>query len=102
MARIAEPLPVAEPEARDRAARDATEARHLQAIIRPLAQGRTVLDLAEVVAFVPRRVEEPAARHDACGPEAPGDRRRRSGRAAAPADPGAAGRPGGADEEPAR
>ncbi len=40
-------------EARYHASSDATEARHLQAI-RLLAQGRTVLDVAEALAFVPR------------------------------------------------
>ena len=55
MARIVGHLPVAELEARYRAARDATEARHFQAIWL-LAQGRTVLEVAEVLAFVPRWV----------------------------------------------
>src|SRR3712207_1076799 len=81
MARIVEHLPVEELEARYRAARDATEARHLQAI-RLLAQGRTVLEVAEVLAFVPRWVEQPAQRYNASGPEALGDRRRRNGRGA--------------------
>jgi transposase len=58
-----------------------TEARHLQAI-RLLAQGRTVLEVAEVLAFVPRWVERLATRCNACGPGALGDRRRRNGRAA--------------------
>ena len=81
MARIAEHLPVEELEARYRAARDATEARHFQAIWL-LAQGRTFLEVAEVLAFVPRWVEELAARYNALGPEALGDRRRRNGRTA--------------------
>lgn len=81
MARIVEHLPVAELEARYRAARDVTEARHFQAIWL-LAQGRTVLEVAEVLAFVPRWVEQLAARYNAFGPEALGDRRRRNGRAA--------------------
>jgi transposase len=38
--------------------------------------------VAEVLAFVPRWVEELAARYNAFGPEALGDRRRRNGRAA--------------------
>ncbi len=79
MARIVEHLPVAELEARYRAARDATEARHFQAIWL-LAQGRTFLEVAEVLAFVPRWVEELAARYNAFGPEALGDQRRRNGR----------------------
>src|ERR687894_685966 len=81
MARIVGRLPVAELEARYRAAREASEARHLQAIRLP-ARGRTLLGVAEVLAFAPRRVEELAARYDACGPAALGDRRRRNGRVA--------------------
>ena len=81
MARIVEHLPVADLEARYRAAQDVTEARHLQAIWL-LAQGRTVLEVAEVLAFVPRWVEQLAARYNASGPGALGDRRRRNGRAA--------------------
>ena len=81
MARIVEHLPVEELEARYRAARDVTEARHFQAIWL-LAQGRTFLEVAEVLAFVPRWVERLAARYNAFGPEALGDRRRRNGRTA--------------------
>ena len=81
MARIVEHLSVGELGARYRAARDATEARHFQAIWL-LAQGRTFLEVAEVLAFVPRWVEELAARYNAIGPEALGDQRRRNGRAA--------------------
>ena len=81
MARIVEHLPVEELEARYRAARDVTEARHFQAIWL-LAQGRTFLEVAEVLAFVPRWVEELAARYNALGPDALGDRRRRNGRTA--------------------
>ena len=81
MARIVGHLSVAELEARYRAARDVTEARHAQAIWL-LASGRTVLEVAEVLAFAPRRVTRPAARYNACGPAALGDRRRRNGKAA--------------------
>ena len=81
MARIVDHLPLAELEARYRAARDVTEARHTQAIWL-LARGRTFLEVAQVLAFAPRRVEELAARYNAHGPEALGDRRRRNGRAA--------------------
>ena len=80
MARIIGHLSIEELEARYRAARDVTEARHVQAIWL-LAQGRTVLEVAEVLAFAPRWVEELAARYDAHGPAALGDRRRRNGRA---------------------
>src|SRR3712207_3708917 len=81
MARIVGHLSVAELEARYRAARDATEARHYQAIWL-LAQGRTFVEAAEVLAFVPRWLEELAARYNAFGPSALGDQRRRNGRAA--------------------
>ena len=81
MARIVDHLPVEELEARYRASQDATEARHLQAIWL-LARGRTVLEVAEVLAFVPRWVEQLAARYNASGSEALGDQRRRNGRPA--------------------
>jgi transposase len=78
---VADHLGTEELAARYRAARDATEARHYQAIWL-LAQGRTVLEVAEVLAFVPRWVEELAARYNTVGPEALGDQRRRNGRTA--------------------
>ncbi|CAA9233158.1 MAG: hypothetical protein AVDCRST_MAG04-1227 [uncultured Acetobacteraceae bacterium] len=81
MARIVEHLSVEELGARYRGAQDATEARHTQAIWL-LAQGRDVLDVAGVLAFAPRWVEELAARYNARGPEALGDQRRRNGRVA--------------------
>ena len=81
MARIVDHLPLEALEARYRAARDATEARHTQAIWL-LAQGRTFVEVAEVMAFVPRWVEELAARYNALGPAALGDQRRQNGRAA--------------------
>jgi hypothetical protein len=81
MARIVEHVPVVELGRRYRAARDVTEARHLQAIWL-LAQGRTTLEVADdVLAFTPRWVEELAARYNAHGPAALGDQRRRNGRA---------------------
>jgi hypothetical protein len=79
MARIVDHLPLEALEARYRAARDVTEARHTQAIWL-LAQGRTFVDVAEVLAFVPRWVEELA--------EWPGGE---------PADQRCAGRPDRAD-----
>jgi transposase len=81
MARIVDHLPLEALEARYRAARDATEARHTQAIWL-LAQGRTFLEVGEVLAFAPRWVEELAARYNALGPTALGDQRRRNGRTA--------------------
>src|SRR3954469_1051979 len=81
MARIVDHLPLEELEARYRAARDVTEARHTQAIWL-LAQGRTFVEVAEVLAFVPRWVEELAARYNALRPAPLGDKRRKNGRAA--------------------
>jgi transposase len=81
MAHIVEHLSLEELEARYRGSQDATEARHLQTIWL-LAQGRTVLEVAEVLAFVPRWVEQLAARYNAGGAEALGDQRRRNGRTA--------------------
>lgn len=63
MARIVDHLSVEQLEARYRAARDVTEARHTRAIWL-LAQGRTFLEVAEVLAFAPRWVEELAARYN--------------------------------------
>ena len=81
MARIVEHLSVAELEERYRVARDVAEARHTQAIWL-LARGRGLLDVAGVLAFAPRWVEELAARYNAHGPDALGDQRRHNGRAA--------------------
>jgi transposase len=81
VAHIIEHLSLRQLEARYRASHDATEARHLQAIWL-LARGRTVLEVAEVLAFVPRWVEQLAARYNASGPGALGDQRRRNGRRA--------------------
>jgi transposase len=81
MARIVGHLPMAQLEARYRAARDATEARHYQAIWL-LAQGRTIVDVAAVLGFVPRWVEQLARRYNAQGPAALGDQRRQNGRSA--------------------
>src|SRR5918997_1300337 len=58
MARIVDHLPVEELEARYRASHDATQARHLQAIWL-LAQGRTVLEAAEVLASLTERLKRP-------------------------------------------
>ena len=60
MARIVEHMSVEELGAHYRGARDATEARHTQAIWL-LAQGRGVLEVADVLAFAPRWVEQLAA-----------------------------------------
>ena len=81
MAHIVEHVPVEELGRRYRAAQDVTEARHTQAVWL-LAQGRAVLDVAGVLAFAPRWVEQLAARYNAHGPGVLGDQRRRNGRAA--------------------
>ena len=102
MARIVEHLPVEELEARYRAARDVTEARHARAIWL-LAQGRTVLEVAAVLAFAPRWVTRLAQRYNACGPAALGDRRAAAERPGGePADRGWAGRLGRAGAPAAR
>ena len=69
MARIVEPLSIAELEARYRADRGVIEARHYQAIWL-MTQGRTFFEVAEVLALVPRWVERLAARYNASGPGA--------------------------------
>jgi transposase len=79
MARVTAHLSVAELEARFRAARDATEARHVQAIWL-LAQGRTIAEVSSVLAFVPRWVEALLQRYNARGPAVLGDLRRHNGR----------------------
>ncbi|MBV9777803.1 MAG: helix-turn-helix domain-containing protein, partial [Acetobacteraceae bacterium] len=81
MTRIVEHLSIEALGRRYRAAQDVTEARHTQAVWL-LAQGRTVLDVAGVMAFAPRWVEQLAARYNAHGPDVLGDQRRRNGRAA--------------------
>ncbi len=57
---------------------DATAARHYQTIWH-LAQGRTILQTAELTGFVPRWIEELLARYNAFGPSSLGDLRRRNG-----------------------
>ncbi len=79
MARIVQHLSLEDPQASVRSAADATQARHVQAIWL-LAQGHSVCDVADWLAFVPRRVEQPAARYNARGPQALGDQRRHNGR----------------------
>lgn len=81
MARIKPHLSVAELETRFRAAKHATEARHYQTIWL-LAQGHTIVEVARLLAFASRWVEELAQRYNAAGPSALGDQRRHNGRAA--------------------
>jgi len=80
MATIVGHLSIAQLEQRVRAARDAVEAKHFQAI-RLLAQGRTFVEVADILAFVPRWVEELAQRYNRHGPAALGNQRRNNGRA---------------------
>jgi Winged helix-turn helix len=99
MARIVGHLPVEELETRYRAARDATAARHYQAIWL-LAQGRTILEVAEVLAFVPRWVTRLAARYNARGPAAPRPRGPAAPRPRGPAAPRRSAMGGGATARP--
>jgi transposase len=79
MATIVGHLSIAQLEQRVRAAADAVEAKHFQAI-RLLAQGRTFVEVADILAFVPRWVEELAQRYNRHGPAALGNQRRNNGR----------------------
>jgi len=81
MATIVGHLRIEELEDRYRSASDITERRHYQAIWL-LARGRTFVEVADVLGFVPRWVEELAQRYNAQGPAALGDQRRKNGRAA--------------------
>src|SRR5271166_3507643 len=74
-------LSVDELEQRYVACRDATAARHFQAIWL-LARGHTVSQVSESTAFGARWIEQLLARYHAEGPEALGDLRRRNGAAA--------------------
>lgn len=79
MATIVGHLSIAQLAQRVRAATDAVEAKHFQAI-RLLAQGRTFVEVADILAFVPRWVEELAQRYNRYGPAALGNQRRNNGR----------------------
>jgi hypothetical protein len=81
MARVADHASVEELEGRFRSAKDPTTARRLQ-VTWLLAKGRTTAEVAAAPSFVPRWVEQLAARYNAHGPAAAvGDLRRRNGRA---------------------
>ncbi len=79
MVHIVQHLSLEDLQAWARSAADATQARHVQAI-RLLAQGHSVCDVADRLAFVPRWVEQLAARYNTHGPQALGDLRRHNGR----------------------
>lgn len=81
MAQIAAHLTGDELAERYRGAKDVTEARHFQAIWL-LAQGRSTSEVASLLAFGQRWVEQLIVRYNAEGPAALGDLRRRNGRAA--------------------
>jgi transposase len=80
MAHVADHLSVSELEDRYRACADACSARHFQTIWL-LAQGHTIVEVAELTSFVRRWIEELLARYNALGPGALGDRRRHNGSA---------------------
>lgn len=80
MAHVADHLSLEELEERYRACADARSARHYQTVWL-LAQGHTIVEVAELTSFVPRWVEELLARYNALGPQALGDLRRHNGSA---------------------
>jgi transposase len=78
MAHVVDHLSIAELEERYRACADACSARHYQTIWL-LAQGHTIVEVAELTSFVPRWIEELLARYNALGAQALGDLRRNNG-----------------------
>ena len=80
MARVATHLSVSELEREYRVAKEATAARHYQAIWL-LAKGHTVPEVAEMTSFGTRWLEQLLSRYNARGPTALGDQRRHNGRA---------------------
>ena len=79
MARVTTHLSVSELEQHYRAAKEATAARHYQAIWL-LAKGHTVPEVAEMTSFGTRWLEQLLSRYNARGPTALGDQRRHNGR----------------------
>lgn len=79
MATIKDHLSLAELDGLLRSASDVTAIKHIQAI-RLLAKGHTFAETADILAFVPRWVEELAQRYNALGPQTLGDGRRKNGR----------------------
>ncbi len=80
MARVTTHLRVSELEREYRAAKEATAARHYQAIWL-LAKGHTVPAVAEMTSFGTRWLEQLRSRYNARGASALGDQRRHNGRA---------------------
>lgn len=80
MAHIAHHLSVAELGRRARTSDDACAARHYQAIWL-LAQGKPLAEVAATTGFVQRWLEQLVSRYNQFGPDALGDRRRRTGTA---------------------
>jgi transposase len=80
MARVAAHLSVSALEESYRGAKEATAARHFQAIWL-LAKGHTIPEVSELTSFGTRWLEQLLARYNADGPAALGDRRRHNGRA---------------------
>lgn len=80
MARVAAHLSVSELERSYRGAKEATAARHYQAIWL-LAKGHTIGQVSAMTSFGTRWLEQLLARYNADGPPALGDRRRHNGRA---------------------
>ena len=80
MARVATHLSVTELEQHYRAAKQATVARHYQAIWL-LAKGHTVREVSQLTSFGTRWLEQLLSRYNVRGPTALGDQRRHNGRA---------------------
>ncbi len=80
MARVTAHLSVSELEREYRVAKEATAARHYQAIWL-LAKGHTVPAVAEMTSFGTRWLEQLLSRYNARGATALGDQRRHTGRA---------------------
>ncbi|MBM3612671.1 MAG: helix-turn-helix domain-containing protein [Alphaproteobacteria bacterium] len=78
MVQVADHLSIAELHSGYRSSKDATLARHFQAIWL-LAQGHTVAETARLTGFGRRWVEELLVRYNGFGPSSLGDRRRRNG-----------------------
>ncbi|MGQ0446186.1 MAG: helix-turn-helix domain-containing protein [Beijerinckiaceae bacterium] len=81
MVMVCRHLSVEELEERYVGCRDATAARHFQAIWL-LARGHTVSQVSAIIAFGERWIEQLLVRYNAEGPEALGDLRRRNGASA--------------------